>query len=100
MHFFQKSDSWKGTPTAAFKFFHNHLGDEQLRYGKWPANAQQFGKQLSLITPALTHVGIDVDRDDAGTGSEKTRMIRMRRYGTNGTGATHTEENGTYGAPE
>jgi hypothetical protein len=81
-------DDWTGTPTQLYDALSVH--SNATRPGRrWPANAQVLSRHLTLITAALATQGIHIESGFAGRGSDKIRLVTIRRInGTQGTQGT------------
>jgi hypothetical protein len=74
------------TPTDLYESLAFKITDEQRRAKSWPRNAQGMSRQLTLLTPALRELGIEINVGTAGRDTRKTRWIeiRSRRAGDDG----------------
>lgn len=71
----------EGPPTAVRQTLHGGLSDDEIKSGLFPKNAQSMSRALTLLTPALAEVGIEVVTITQGSGSNKSRWIVVRAAG-------------------
>jgi hypothetical protein len=75
----------EGPPTTVRQSLRVALNEEEIKSGLFPKNAQSMSRALTLLTPALAEVGIEVITSSHGSGNKKTRWISIRASSDTGT---------------
>jgi hypothetical protein len=79
------NESIEGPPTSVRQTLRGGLSEDEIKSGLFPKNAQSMSRALTMLTPALAEVGIEVVTTTQGSGSNKSRWIVIRAAGDPGT---------------
>lgn len=93
----------QGTPADVRKDLLTMVKEDEQRASAFPKNAQALSRQLTLLSPALSEIGITVNATHHGSGKRKVRWITISRDtdgGTQGTGGTQSPLASTPGRSE
>ncbi len=85
-----QEDLVEGEPALIYEKLRGRVDEAERKGTSFPKSAQAMSRQLTLLTPALHEVGIEVTTTKRGSGGAKRRWITLRRVepgdaGTRGT---------------
>jgi hypothetical protein len=73
------SGEFGGEPNDLHRTLELQIAEAQRKGRGWPKNAQAMSSKLTLLSPALRHLGIEIRQSSSGRGRDKRRLVEIWR---------------------